>query len=296
MFSVIIPNFNRENTIVKSIESVLNQTYTNFELIIVDDCSTDNSLNEISKIKDERIKIYQLSNNSGAAVARNYGIKKSSGDFISFLDSDDYLEKEFLEITNQILIDSEPSVGFMWTGVRYHLLNKTIEESWEPKRNNNSYLTFLHDLHIGTGSGITVKRKVFDLCGAFNENLPAAEDTDFFLRITKSFNYLFTKKILMNVIKTGDDRMSNNFRNVGLAYNIFISDHLFEIDKNQKLQKKYYYKMMWLNYHLLEREKARSYYHKIPKELRTMKIKIIKYLYEFLPLKNASNIHQKLSS
>jgi glycosyltransferase involved in cell wall biosynthesis len=296
MFSIIIPNFNRENTIIKSIESVLSQTYTNFELIIVDDCSTDNSLKEISKLKDVRIKVFQLENNSGAAVARNFGIKKSSGDFISFLDSDDYLEKEFLEITNQIILHSGPTVGFMWTGVRYHLTNKIIEESWEPIRKNNSYLTFLNDLHIGTGSGITVKRKVFDECGAFNENLPAAEDTDFFLRITKTFNYLFTKEILMNVNKTGEDRMSNNICNVGLAYNIFIVDHLAEIDKDQKLQKKYYYKMMWLNYHLADQKTARYFYNKIPKELRTFKIKIIKYLYEYVPLKNASYIHQKLSS
>lgn len=296
MFSIIIPNFNRENTIIKSIESVLNQTYANFELIIVDDCSTDNSLKVISKIKDVRIKVFQLENNSGAAVARNFGIRKSSGGFISFLDSDDYLERKFLETTNQILSSSDPAVGFMWTGVRYHLTNKIIEESWEPIRKDSSYLTFLNDLHIGTGSGITVKRKVFDECGFFNENLLAAEDTEFFLRITKTFNYLFTKEVLMNVNKTGNDRMSNNFSNIGLSYNIFIVDHLAEIDKDQKLQKKYYYKMMWLNYHLADQKKARHFYKKIPKGLRTKKIKTLKFLYEFLPLKHATYIHQKLSS
>jgi len=296
MFSIIIPNYNRQKGLIKAVRSVLNQTYTNFEIIIVDDCSTDNSLKEISKIKDERIKVYQLGKNSGAAAARNFGIKKSSGDFISFLDSDDYLEPGFLKTTNQIFSHSDPSVGFMWTGVRYHLAHKIIEESWEPKRKNNSYLTFLNELRIGTGSGITVKRKVFVEYGSFNENLPAAEDTDFFLRITKTFNYLFTNNILINVNKTGNDRMSKNFRNIGLAYNIFIVDHLTEIDKDKKLQKKYYYKMMWLNYHLEDQKTARYYYNKIPKELRTFKIKIVKYLYEYLPLKNASYIHQKLSS
>jgi len=60
----------------------------------------------------------------------------------------------------------------------------------------------------------------------------------FFLRITKTFNYLFTKEILMNVNKSGVDRMSKNFSNIGLSYNIFIDDHLAEIDKDQKLQKK----------------------------------------------------------
>jgi glycosyltransferase involved in cell wall biosynthesis len=296
MFSVIIPNFNREKTIIKAIESVLNQTYVDFELIIVDDCSTDNSLKEISKLNDPRIKVFELKKNSGAAVARNFGIKKSNGDFISFLDSDDYLEKDFLEITNQILSPSDTTVGFMWTGVRYHLKNEIIEESWEPVKMHNSYLTFLNDLHIGTGSGITVKREVFDECGLFNENLPAAEDTEFFLRITKNFNYLFTNEILMNVNKIGNDRMSKNLSKVGIAYNIFIVDHLTEIDKDKILQKKYYYKMMWLNYHLADKKKARSFYFKIPKELRTIKIKALKILYDLIPLKYSSYLHRKLAS
>jgi len=128
VFTVVIPNFNREESVINSINSVLNQTYPHFEVIVVDDCSTDNSLKVISKLKDARIKVFQLEINSGAAAARNFGIKKSLGDFISFLDSDDFLEKEFLEITNQILSPSDPTVGFMWTGIRYHLTNKIIEE------------------------------------------------------------------------------------------------------------------------------------------------------------------------
>ncbi|MDR0606474.1 MAG: glycosyltransferase [Bacteroidales bacterium] len=92
LVSIIIPNYNRAIYIESSIQSVINQTYTNWELIIVDDCSTDNSIDIIKECikNDKRIKLYQMPQNNGLpAVPRNFGIEKASGDFIAFLDSDD---------------------------------------------------------------------------------------------------------------------------------------------------------------------------------------------------------------
>lgn len=95
--SVVIPTYNRAKTINKSIKSVLNQTYTNIEVIVVDDCSTDNTETIIKKIKDKRVKYYKLDCNKGACFARNYGIKKATGNYIAFQDSDDIFEKNKLE-------------------------------------------------------------------------------------------------------------------------------------------------------------------------------------------------------
>lgn len=298
MFSVIIPIYNRERSVGKAINSVLKQTFTDFELILVDDCSTDNSVQVISEIKDERIKIFKLKKNSGAAAARNSGIKQAKGSYVSFLDSDDYYDRDFLQKTYNTLSSTNEKVGFSWTGVRYFENKEETEYLWTPHRKNTAYLTFLYSLHIGTNSGITVKKEVFNACGNFRENLPAAEDTEFFLRITQKFDYIFIPEILINIHKDGSDRLSKNYKKIAKAYNIFLPEHFKYIDKNKSLQLKYYYKMMWLNYHLGNKTEARKFYSMIPGTFNRGKLKSLftRILYEFLPLEKASEYHQKLSS
>lgn len=297
-FSVIIPNYNRSSSVKVAINSVLEQTFKDFEVIIVDDKSTDNSLEELNKIKDDKLRVFQLGKNSGAAAARNYGASMARGEFISFLDSDDYYEKEFLEESYQILSNTASNIGFMWTGVRYHTKKNVYNRSWTPVRRKNAYLSFLHSLQIGSGSGISIKRLAFIESGGFNESLSASEDTDFFLRFTQKYDYRNSEKILVNVIKTGEDRMSKSFDNVAESYNIFLPQHYKNIDNDDFLKFKFYYKMMWLNYHLKNKKEARKFYNKIPGFLNRGKIKAFftKLLYEFFPLRKASELHQKISS
>ncbi len=294
--SVIIPLFNREGVISRAVNSVLNQSFNHFEIIVVDDCSTDDSLKRILEFDDSRIRLIKLEKNSGAAVARNEGIKVSKGEYVSLLDSDDFYEPEFLETSLNFLENTSDSVGFSWTGVRYFQGGKVNEQIWEPERMDTSFLTLLNSLHIGTNSGITIKKEVFQKCGYFNSELPAAEDTDFFLRISKDFDYCVIPKILINIERDGTDRLSKNFQKIAQAYNIFLPEHFDIIDSSEILQAKFYYKLMWLNFHIHEKERARNYYGKIPSELKSIKIKIVKYLYEIFPLKQASYIHQKLSA
>ena len=104
--SIIVPVYNSKNYIKKCIESILNQTYDDFELLIVDDGSNDNTESIIKKYNDERIKYFKTENN-GAGNARNLGIDKSSGEFIVFVDSDDYIAKEFVEkLVNKVESES----------------------------------------------------------------------------------------------------------------------------------------------------------------------------------------------
>ncbi|TDN82182.1 glycosyltransferase involved in cell wall biosynthesis [Salegentibacter sp. 24] len=297
-FSVIIPNYNRSSSVRTAVRSVLNQSFKDFELIVVDDKSTDDSLIELNKIKDEKLNVYQLEKNSGAATARNYGANIARGEFISFLDSDDYYEKDFLEESYQKLSKTASNIGFMWTGVRYFTNEGVHEHSWTPIRKKNAYFSLLHNLQIGSGSGISIKRLAFIECGGFNQNLPAAEDTDFFLRFTQEYDYVNSNYILVNVVKTGEDRMSKSFGNIAKAYNIFLPQHFKNIDSDDFLKLKYYYKMMWLNYHLENKTEARKYYNKIPGKINPGKLKALttKMLYEFLSLDKASKFHRKISS
>jgi len=112
LVSIIMPMYNAEKYIKESIKSVLNQTYEIWELLIIDDVSTDNSLEIVEEYveRDSRIKLFRLDENSGPAVARNVGIKNSIGDFISFLDSDDLWHAEKLEIQLRFMIDNNYSI------------------------------------------------------------------------------------------------------------------------------------------------------------------------------------------
>ena len=110
--SVIIPTFNREKLIGNSIKSVLNQTLKNFELIIVDDGSTDNTKEVVDKFQDKRIKYIKLDTNQGASNARNIGIKNAKGKYMSFQDSDDIFYPNKLEIQLNNIINKKSDLDF----------------------------------------------------------------------------------------------------------------------------------------------------------------------------------------
>ncbi len=110
--SVILPTFNRGNLIEKSIKSVLNQTFNNIEILIIDDGSNDNTKDIIKNIDDKRIKYIKLGKNKGACNARNVGIKKARGEYITFQDSDDILYPFKLEKQLKNLINNNSSLDF----------------------------------------------------------------------------------------------------------------------------------------------------------------------------------------
>ena len=113
LVSIIMPSYNTGKFIKETINSVLNQTYNNWELIIVDDCSTDDTEEIVNAIKDNRIKFLKNSTNSGAAISRNKAIKEAKGKWIAFLDSDDLWKKEKIE--KQIKFMKENNYDFSYT-------------------------------------------------------------------------------------------------------------------------------------------------------------------------------------
>lgn len=112
MFSVLIPSYNAEKTILRTINSVLNQTYSDYEILIMDDGSKDNTVELINSIKDLRIKLFQQEN-SGPGTARNNLIEKATADYIVFLDADDYLDVNFFEYLHDEIIRKKPDVVFI---------------------------------------------------------------------------------------------------------------------------------------------------------------------------------------
>lgn len=142
LVSIIMPSWNTGRFIAESIESVVDQTYTNWELIIVDDCSTDNTDVIVAAFKDKRIRYFKNEKNSGAALTRNRAIREAKGEWIAFLDSDDLWDSQKLEKQ----IDFMNSHGYVFS---YHDYVKIDEES----RPLNIYVT---------GPEIVDKRKMYN--------------------------------------------------------------------------------------------------------------------------------------
>lgn len=138
LVSIITPTFNSEKFILSTIKSVLNQTYTNWELILVDDCSTDSTWELINTIKDSRIKSFKLDLNSGPGIARNFAIQKAQGNYIAFLDSDDLWKPEKLFLQLQFMKEENLPMTFSFyeqidgKGEKLHkLITSPLEVSYE---------------------------------------------------------------------------------------------------------------------------------------------------------------------
>ena len=292
LISIIIPVYNREDKVGRAIDSVLNQTFTDWELILINDNSSDNSLGVISAYQDGRIVIIDLKENGGAAAARNMGIKRANGGFIAFLDSDDCYSPNFLEKSYSVLSSTENEVAFSWTG--YTFVTSTTHKSqfWSPSQSSDNYLSFLSSLHTGTNSGLMVKAEVFEVCGYFDERLRAAEDTDLLLRVIQKFNFAMIPEFLINIYTEHSNRLSVDFKQIAAAYNLIFPKHEKVISMHTHLKLKWYYKMMWLNYHLGEKLIARTFFKKLIKiNFKFFRAWMVFLFFELLGQKNGVKVH-----
>ena len=183
--SVIIPTYNREKLIIRAIESVLAQTYKDFEIVVVDDGSSDATKTALAPF-DGKIKyIYQ--DNAGIALARNRGIKESAGDYIAFLDSDDYWVPEKLAEQVKIL-DAYPKVGIVFAPMP--IVNENGETlgrkpAGKTGKNLKELLEHWGDLPTST---VMTRRECFEKAGVFDPALPPMEDFDMWLRIARYYD------------------------------------------------------------------------------------------------------------
>jgi glycosyltransferase involved in cell wall biosynthesis len=226
LISVIIPTYNREKTLPRAINSVLNQTYKNWELIIVDDGSIDNTKKILKPyLKNKKIKYY-YKKNEGVSSARNLGIKKARGEYIALLDSDDEFLREKLEIQLEEMEKFNSN---------FSICNSFEIRDLKSRQVYNFQNSFLFNLDyfmktkIQHSASFMVFRKNNRL--HFDENLPSLNDTDLILRYLKENKILFVKYPLVKRYKDllGDRISSNN--------SMKIKGYLFMINK---LNKNYY--------------------------------------------------------
>ncbi|WP_159947756.1 glycosyltransferase family 2 protein [Polaribacter septentrionalilitoris] len=207
LVSIITANYNSEQFISNTIESILRQSYQNWELIIVDDCSNDKSIDIITLYakKDSRIRLFVLDVNSGAAIVRNKGIEMSKGNFIAFLDSDDLWLPKKLELQMNFMIENK----FLLTHTSYEIIdekgipiNKIIK-----CKEKLDYNRMLYSNEIGC---LTAMYNSDVLGKIFMPNIRKRQDYALWLKILKSEKYAYGLDIVLAQYRDRSKSISNN--------------------------------------------------------------------------------------
>lgn len=235
LVSVIIPTYNRENIIKDAINTVLAQTYQNFEIIIIDD-GTDNTGDIVKSFKDERIKYIYEEKRGNPSIARNIGIKDAKGKYIAFLDSDDLWHPEKLEKQVNIL-DQNHDIGFVTNWNLYKTFeNEEIKvkkyQAKTQKENIQYILTSPDKVYAGT-STLMIRKECFEKSGLFDGEIIFCEDWDLYFRISVLYNIYNIEEILTYYrVHKGAASSTNDVKKFRESYLKFL-DKAFE---NKNLQ------------------------------------------------------------
>ena len=220
--SVVIPTYNRAHVVHRAIDSVLGQTFADFELIVVDDGSTDGTEAVLSTYTDPRIRYLVQLVNRGVSAARNRGIKEARGEFVAFLDSDDEWFPEKLERQVNRFRRAPDNVGLVYCGVET-VGRPTGPWIYEPAHRGDIYNKLLERNVIHTGSGAMIRRSVVCAAGYFDEDIPAIEDYDYWLRIARHYRFDYVPDPLMRYY---DERAADR-KSLDVGDNIEARDYFF---------------------------------------------------------------------
>jgi len=240
--SVVIPTYNRAHLVGRAIQSVLNQTYQDFEIIVVDDCSSDNTEVIIKKIQeqDKRIRYIKLRKHRGGAVARNVGIKAAKNKYIAFQDSDDVWLSAKLEKQVDVFKNVSYNVGVVYTGFWRVENNEKIyiPSHWVTKKEGDIHTEILYGNYIATPAAV-VKKECFDKAGIFDESLPRLQDWELWIRISNYYHFRCIDEPLLFAyhIPSG---ITANQNALSIAVDLISEKHSGVIKKNKKILSKFY--------------------------------------------------------
>lgn len=239
-FSVIIPLFNKEDYIESTLNSVLNQSYNDFEIIVVDDGSNDNSAYLVSQFKDSRIKLIKQKN-KGVSVARNTGIEYAKANYIALLDADDlWYENHLFELKKQI--DLFPNAGLYCNNYKvYH--NENFQQN---ARLNFEYFEnclIVEDYFkasiinsVAWTSAVAFSKETFNIIGGFNPDYKTTQDIDLWVRIALKYEVSFNPKITMAYKFYVDNSLSKNENEYNIIRYNFLQSYIEEEKLNSSLK------------------------------------------------------------
>lgn len=215
--SVIIPTHNSEKYIKETIKSVIDQTYKNIEIIIIDDISTDNTINIIKSINDKRIKIHILKEHAYVGIARNKGVDLSTGDFICYLDDDDIYNKNKIEKQLKFMLDND--YAFTYTNFIYVKENGKVHKANLPKKMR--YKDSLKNTCILT-STVMFNMNILNKKDIYMPNVKKGQDTLTWWKVLKKGITAYKlNEYLTNYNIHSNSLSSNKFNDIKRTWNIY---------------------------------------------------------------------------
>jgi len=215
--SVIIPSYNLSKYIGEAIESVLNQTYSNLELIIVDDGSSDNSISIIKEysLKDKRVKLYKFDENRGACEAFNYGVKRAKGEYICYIGADDIFYKDKVEMQVRFLEDNTRYVAVFGKPEYINENGEIIQGlNWNYINYNTRYEFLRHFFYYGnclSHPSVMLKKFLYYELGFLDNRYYQLPDLDFWIKICKKYDiYVLNKVLYKNRIRGSENASGFN--------------------------------------------------------------------------------------
>jgi len=231
--SVIIPTHNRAGLLEKAVKSVLYQSYTDFEILVCDDASTDNTREVIEGFTDNRIRFTRHERNIGVTAVRNSAIRGSRGDYIAFLDDDDEWLPGKLENQVDLLERSTDKLGVAYTGVNcIDMKHGNLVKISVPQYRGYILNNLLYDNFVTTSTTV-VKKTCFEKVGLFDPEFGYAEDYDMWIRIATEFEFDFIARPMINY-GLHLDKISMNYNTAikGLERLIIKYERLFSGNKS----------------------------------------------------------------
>ncbi|MCW4005719.1 MAG: glycosyltransferase family 2 protein [Candidatus Bathyarchaeota archaeon] len=219
--SVVIPTCNRANLLRRALDSVFAQTFTDFEILVVDDGSTDNTEQVVRQYDDPCVTYFRNKTKRGANFSRNTGISHSKGTFIAFLDDDDEWLPTKLEKQLAVFKQGNDSLGAVYTGFEMVTYDNRRVKSL-PKYNGKIFHKLLEYNYVGTTSTVMVKKHVLVEINGFDEVLPSSQDWDLWLRIAKRYEFDFVPEILINYYITRNSITTNRTKTANGLFHFFL--------------------------------------------------------------------------
>jgi glycosyltransferase involved in cell wall biosynthesis len=239
--SVIITTYNRPDSLLRAINSVLDQTFDNLECIVVDDCPSDHRTETvIESIEDNRVEYVQHEENHGLSASLNTGIEYAQGNYIAFLDDDDIWYPRKLKLQMQRLKEDN-QMGLVYTGIEYKTKDERQIAKTLPEYQGEVHTQLLARNEIGTLSCILVRSKAIDEITGFDEELTTCSDWDFYIRLTKFFKIGYVKEILVRKQFHSGSVLDDSKKHIK-SRECVIQKHLQDIAGNEQLPEANFYK------------------------------------------------------
>lgn len=259
--SVIIPTYNRATLLGRAIQSVLAQTYQDFELIIVDDASTDDTESLVKSFNSEKIRYIRHRKNKGVSAARNTGIRSAKGDYIALQDSDDEWMPEKLEKQMRAFATAPPEAGIVYTGFYMIVKNK---KKYQPSasitpKDGKIFSSIIKGEYLVSPQTIVVKRECFEKYGLFDERFPPMEDWEMSLRLSKHYQFKYIDEPLA-LYHIQPDSISRNKSAIIKSYKMILERYFEDIKQDKGMLAKHYLRLGHFLYSNGEISQGRDYF------------------------------------